>query len=171
MRVEKLGLGILVVLAVLVASSATASASGTPEWFECIKAKGVGTFEKGCAVEGGKGGYIAQPDPGGTKFRAHGAVTLGAMECSSAVEGTEEPPNLLVGVRIQFGACHRKSNTKDHCEEQAEKEGPKEATFESEALSGELGYISHSPLRVGLKLEPVEEGAAITPRLYCIGPA
>ena len=170
---RQMGAALAVGAMLAVAIGGTARASGeTPEWWECVKAKGVGTLDKGCAGEGGKGGYIARPAPGGAAFRGHGLFTMGNVQCASGIEATEEPPNLLIGVAIRFSSCHRRSNTKYHCQAQEEKGGPKEPRFESEPLSGELGYISRSPLRVGLRLvNAAEPGGGITPRIYCIGPA
>ena len=166
----------LAALLITAAFAASAHAAETPEWFECVKQQG-GSFQKFCGAEGGKGGYIARPGIGSGSLGANGTkVTLGGprdeMTCLTTVKGVKQMPNLLTSVTIKMLTCHRVSAKGDHCELQVEKEGPKEGQFESEPMQGELGYISRSPLRVGLKLSPVSgPNGIVFPRLYCIGPA
>jgi hypothetical protein len=170
----RLCLVVLTALTGALAFSAPALAGGTPEWFECVKQKG-GSYEKGCAAEGGKGGYIARPGLGTGTFHAFAAkATIGgprnAITCAMSIEGTKVAPNLVTGVTITLKVCSRADDSKDHCEAQ-ETKGPKETTLESEPLQGELGYIGHSPLHVGLKLANVANpGGPIFTRIYCIGP-
>jgi hypothetical protein len=159
------------------AGASTAAAQTTPEWFECLKEKGVGTLEKGCAGEGGKGGYVAQPGTGtGTlTISGKGHVVLRGvptLECAHfKITGQKQMPNLLTGVTLTFTLCHRAVNAKYHCEGQ-EEGGPKEkGVIESEPLAGEVGYISRTPVQLGLKLSnAAEPGGLILPRIYCIGP-
>ena len=166
-------------LAVIAASALIAVAQAqaqTPEWFECIKQQG-GTYQKFCGAEGGKGGYIVKAGVGSGTLVAHASkLTIGGprnpVTCSAKLEGVEQMPNLLSSVSLLMTSCHRADNTKEHCELQEEKGSEKEKQFESEPLEGELGYISQSPLKVGLKLTPVSGPAGIVfSRIYCVGPA
>jgi hypothetical protein len=58
-RIRILGLCIIAMLVVGAVAAAVASAA-QPEYAACVKVKG-GKFEKGCAKEGGKGGYALEP--------------------------------------------------------------------------------------------------------------
>jgi hypothetical protein len=96
-----------VVVLALSAGVASASAAGTPEWFECLKNK-AGKLEKGCGKEGGKGGYEARPGFGGSSaFAANGGSTLlktvGGHEltCSGFnLEGERVLPDLLRNIKL-----------------------------------------------------------------------
>ena len=157
-------------------ATAAAAAEGTPEWYECLKVKSGGAYEKGCAKEGGKGGYRATPGVGGGSFEAQGkgTVTLRSNGSSNTivcahfnVSGEKAMPNRLTGVTLTLSVCARSANKKYHCASQEEEGGPKEkALLESETLTGELGYISRSPLKVGLKLSSTSEpGQVVFPRI------
>jgi hypothetical protein len=170
-------LGMLVSLsALLVLAAAGGSAvAATPEWFECVKNKTSGKLEKGCAKEGGKGGYEAKPGLGGASaFVAKGAATVlkavGGHEvtCASfAEEGERVLPDLLRNVTITFKSCF-KTGTTAKCYAEEEGEPGKSAVIESETLAGELGYISHSPLKVGIKLSNQgEPGGLLIAKIYC----
>jgi hypothetical protein len=166
-------------LALLAASVASASAAGTPEWFECVKNKAAGKLEKGCSKEGGKGGYEAKPGlGGGAAFTAKGASssleTVGGHEvtCASvAEEGERVMPNLLRNLTITFKSCFA-TGTTAKCYGQEEGETTKYKEVTSETLAGELGYISRSPLKVGLKLvNQGEPGGLLIQKIYCGGGA
>jgi hypothetical protein len=160
-------------------ASATAMAAGTPEWFECVKNKTAGKLEKGCAKEGGKAGYEAKPGLGGAAaFTAKGASTVlravGGHEvtCASfAEEGERVMPNLLKNLTITFKSCFA-TGTTAKCYGQEEGETTKFKEVTSETLAGELGYVSHSPLKVGLKLvNQAEPGGLLIQKIYCGGSA
>jgi hypothetical protein len=166
-------------LAMPALGAALAQAEGAPEWYECNKEKGVGTYEKGCSKEGGKGGYSANPGVGSGSFvvQGKGKATLRSPSSSRtivcahfSIRGQKTMPNLLTGVTLTLTLCARGIDKKAHCESQ-EEGGPKEkGIIESNTLKGELGYISHSPLRVGLKLSSESEpGLVAIPRIYCLG--
>ncbi|HEY0517830.1 MAG TPA: hypothetical protein VGD00_11970 [Solirubrobacteraceae bacterium] len=165
---------VLAVMAVWGATGATAL-SAAPEWYECVKSK-VGSFEKGCAKEGGKGGYVARAGlgAGGGSFEAKGsAVVLKAVDgheitCSNFIEeGQRAMPNLVQNVTIRLKAC-AKTGTHQRCFGMEEGETEKRVEFESEPLSGELGYISRSPLKVGLVLhDQAEPTGLFLPRIFC----
>jgi hypothetical protein len=157
-----------------------AQGAGTPEWYECIKAKGVGTYEKGCAKEGGKGGYTARPGVGTGSFviQSKGKVVLRAaggvatMTCAHlAIRATKVMPSLLTGVSLILTLCGPGTAPRGSSCETQEEGGPKEAGIvEAEPLAGELGYISRSPLHVGLKLSSAAEpGGVVIPRVICKG--
>ena len=167
-------------LALAALGAGVAAAEETPEWYECLKVKSGGAYEKDCAKEGGKGGYLATPGVGSASFEAQGKGTVTLKTDNSDtivcahfnVSGQKVMPNRLTGVTLTLSLCARSTNKKYHCAAQEEMGGPKEkALIESETLSGELGYISRSPLEVGLKLSSTSEpGKVVFPRIYCIGP-
>jgi hypothetical protein len=170
-RVRILGTWAIAVLAVSAQLVASASAKTSPEWAECLKVKG-GSYEKGCAKEGGRGGYVlvgglttgrsfTAKDKQQVNLKVVGGEGVSAITCKSMKEeGERAMPNLLQNVRITFEGC-------GSCiHEEPQKFNPK--YIESEPLSGELGYISRSPLKVGLKLQnAAEPGAAPFPKIRC----
>ncbi len=171
------GVALLAALAASALAAPGARALGVtqPEWYECVKLKG-GAFEKGCGSTGGKGGYEARPGLGGSSsFAAKGAsVVLQAVNGHSVTckvfteEGTRAMPNKVENLTIHMSSCAR-TGTHQMCyarEEEAIHE--KSFVIESFTLSGELGYISRSPLRVGLKLTPqAEPGGLIFEKIVC----
>lgn len=174
-RISFVGLMLGAACAMCLTASASALASG-PSWYECAKVKG-GAYEKGCAKEGGKGGYVARAGlgSGGGSLSAKGtgstvlqAVDGHTITCGNfAVEGEREMPDLLKDVTLTFKSCF-KTGTKNKCYGQEEEEKTKSTEIVSETLDGELGYISHSPLAVGVRLyNAAEPGGVIVQRIYC----
>ena len=163
--------------ALLLAVSSAASAETTPEWAECVKVKG-GPYEKGCGKEGGKGGYVLKSGIGaGGHFEAKDKNGLsfevsepgkgtGTITCKSAKEdGERVMPNLLENVSITLVEC---SSAKGGSCYHAEEAGFNPKYIELEPLDGELGYISRSPLKVGVELyNRGERGGAIVPHVSC----
>lgn len=167
------GLASLAVILVLASGGASAFA-GTPEWFECVKTKGA-KLEKGCGKEGGKGGYQSRPGLGGAAgFAANGSPTLlrtvngHDITCSSfKLEGERVMPNLLRNVTLSLKVCSP-SGTHSKCFASEEGERPKNALIESEPLEGELGYISRSSRKIGLKLfNQAEPGGPLINPMTC----
>ena len=168
-----------VLLTAAAVASVPATAAGTPEWFECVKNKTSGKLQKGCAKEGAKAGYEARPGlGGGAAFTAKGAATVlravGGHEVTCAAfaeEGERVMPNLVKNLTITFKSCFA-TGTTAKCYGQEEGETTKFKEVTSEGLSGELGYISHSPLKVGLKLvNQSEPGGLLIQKIYCGGGA
>jgi hypothetical protein len=167
-RLGIVGLCLTVLLAVGAGAVASASASGTPEWYECLKVKG-GGYEKGCSKEGGKGGFVLAPLLGSKSFEAKGkkvsfAVVVpgkgtNEITCNTVKENGElVAPNLLRNVVLRFASCEKCFN---------EEEANPKYIF-SETLSGELGYISHSPLKVGIKLSnQADPGGPVQRKIRC----
>jgi hypothetical protein len=180
-RITFIGTCLAALVATAMFGAAATEAAGTPEWYECIKAKGVGTYEKGCAKEGGAGGYVARPGIGTGSFVIQGkgkVVLRGAngtpeVTCDHlAIRGTKEMPDLLTGVSLDLSLCGPGTKPRgSSCEAQEEGKGASETgTIEGEPLAGELGYISRSPVRVGLKLaSAADPGGIVIPRVVCKG--
>ena len=145
------------------ALASTASASGTPTWFECAKAepKNTGTFNnKTCteANEAGTGKYVLQEGLGkGKELKGKGGPAVlhvktwlgdNTVECAKSKSlGKEALPNLEKEVSITFSKCVALGTHK--CTSAGAKTGEVKLT----GLKGELGYLEEEPLSVGLKLE------------------
>jgi hypothetical protein len=173
-RLGILGACIATLGAIAVAIPALAGAQ-TPEWAECPKVKG-GAYEKGCSKEGGKGGYVLVPGlSAGRTFEAKskkavslkvvGGKGVNTITCKSIKEeGERVMPDLLRNIKItlvECGGCYHE-----------EPEAFNKKYIESDTLSGELGYISHSPLKVGLKLQnQAVPGGEVFPKIRCSGGA
>ena len=170
---KRLGIVIVVVFACgLTTSSALAAA--TPEWVECVKSPS-GKLEKGCAKEGGKGGYEVRSGLGASAgLLVKGAsVTLKTVKghevtCATyGEEGERVLPNLLRKVTITLKSCF-KTGTHQKCYGEEEGETGKNPEITSETLAGELGYISRSPLKVGIKLSSqAEPGGPVIQKMFC----
>ncbi len=152
-RMRILGLCLVAVFAMAIVAAASASAA--PTYYECAKTVG-GKLEKGCSKEGGKGGYALVPGRGKNKaFKGKGgAATLhtpavaGEVKCStskdegfisSSFTGQEK-------VKVIFGKC---ISLGKNCSSA----GAKKGEIKTNALEGTLGYISKSPLKVGVSLK------------------
>ena len=158
-RLGLAGLAISSLILVLVASSASSASSAS-----------------GCAKAGGKGGYEARPGFGASSaFAANGSSTLlktvGGHEitCSSFnLEGERVLPNLLRNVRLSLKVCSPTGTPHSRCFVNEEGERPKNPVIESEPLAGELGYISRSPLKIGVKLfNQAEPGGLLINNMTC----
>lgn len=168
--------GLLLAALVLVLAASSASAAVTPLWFECVKNKTSGKLEKGCAKEGGKGGYEARPGLGGSgAFVANGndalLKTVGGHELTCAdfkLEGERVLPDLLRNVTLGLKVCSPTGYPNSKCFVNEEDARPKNSVIESEPLSGELGYISRSPLKVGFKLSnQADPGGVLISNITC----
>jgi len=175
-RMRILGLALVAVFALGVVAAATASAE--PTWYECAKgAKGVG-YEKGCTKEGGKGGYELKIGVGSkgkaSKTKAIGNSTLHTyipgkgdvpVVCADA-KGSDQPvaPNLVTKAVTIFSKCKAAGAP---CQS-----GSKKETIETVPLAGTLGYISKSPLKVGVELTSEKEpGTGYLAQFDCTGVA
>lgn len=165
----------IAMLGAIAAQVPTMAAAQTPEWAECLKVKG-GAYEKGCSKEGGKGGYVLVPgisagksfeakDKKAVSLKVVGGKGVSTINCKSIKEeGERVMPNLLRNIKItlvECGSCFHE-----------ESEAFNKKYIESETLSGELGYISHSPLKIGLKLQnQAAPGGEVFPKIRCSGGA
>jgi hypothetical protein len=157
MRVIKTGSLCVCVAAVLAGAITTASASALPTFFECHKGvAGSGKYsDTKCSVlaEPGKGVYEPQEGIGkGKPFKGTGGATdimFPAMKfeitCKSAkTEGTVSGSTTESGVIVTLVSCTElghKCTTSGHVA----------GTIVTEPLTGTIGYISKSPLRVGIR--------------------
>jgi hypothetical protein len=153
-------MGLCLVAVFAMAGFATASASAAePEYYECHKGvTGSGPFsDKHCSVVAapGKGKYTLQPGIGtkGKAFKGKGgAATLhtpavkGEVTCKSFKDtGFVNTPKTQNKVISTFTSC---VSLGKKCTSPAAKSG----SIVTKNLSGEIGYISKSPLKVGAEL-------------------
>jgi hypothetical protein len=159
--------------AVSEATKGSGGGGGGPVWYECAKgAKGKG-FEKGCAKEGGKGGYELKIGVGkGKAFKTKGGeaklhtvvpekgdvpVVCGSFKGS----GNAVVPDRVAKVVTVFSKCKAAGAP---CQS-----GSKKETIETKATEGELGYLSKTGPKVGLELQP--EGGGFFATFTCTGVA
>jgi hypothetical protein len=145
-RMRILGLALVAVFALV--AFAAASASATPNWYECAKVTG-GKLEKGCGKEGGKGGYELKIGVGkGKAFKGKGEKAILhnvipgkgdiKVECASFKdEGKVAAPNKVFGVKTTFSKCKSLGAP-------CKTEGGKKETITTNALAGELGWLNKS---------------------------
>lgn len=170
-RISITGLALVAVLAVGVATAASASA--TPGWYECKKESG-GAYEKGCGKEGGKGGYSIVSGIGkGKGFKGKGGEVILHMVipgegdqpfvCSSFKDsGSYALPNKVEDVKITFSKCKAAGIG---CQSGSERE-----EIETEPLAGELGYIHSEGPAVGVDLtNEANPGAGYIAVYECVG--
>jgi hypothetical protein len=165
-RFKIVGLCLIAVFAVTAFASSAASAA-LPEFKVCAKAVKVGKTtptgefsDKSCTVKAAGGKYLLESGLGKktaikTKSKAAILETPGAgtVECKSSksggnTAGTKEE----TGVIVEFKTCTsigKKCNSP----------GAKAGTIKTNALHGVLGYLSKSPLKVGIALSPEKSGA------------
>lgn len=164
---RKFGTLVLALTATLAMSAVlagAASAAVSPTWFACSKASKEGkTYtghygDKACSVEATAGKYELAEGLGkakGFKGKGAGAVLhvktwLGddKVECTKSSEsGTPVLPSGEQDVTVSFSKC--KALGTKYCTSAGAKKGEVKIT----GLKGELGYVSESPVQVGLKLE------------------
>jgi hypothetical protein len=144
------------------------SASALPAYFECKKVgvgagsyadakcqnntgPGTGKFE---AVEGIGKGKSFKGKTGESTF--HVPAVGGAILCKSGIEaGDVTSPTSVGRVTLTLKACE---TLRKHCASP----GATSGTIESAPLVGTLGYISRSPLQVGVDLRSEAEGSWAT---------
>jgi hypothetical protein len=168
MRLKIMGLCLVAVFAMAAVVSSSASAAA-PAFFECHKQTTkpyTGKFtDKACSkaataeeiAAGKKNKYELQEGTGakGKPFKGKGpAATLhtpavgGEVTCKSFKdEGTINTPTTENKVTSEFKTCE---SLKKKCASAGQKAG----TIKTSLLAGELGYISKSPLKVGVLLKP-----------------
>ncbi len=155
-RITTLGLAMAALLAIVAFAASSASAA-TPENYECAKEAG-GHLLKGCASEGGKGGYALKPGTGkgkavkgkGGPATLHVKTWLGddTVACSKSALVGKDTVTGMKEVTVTLSKClaleTKPCNTA----------GAKKEEIKITGLKGEYGYIEEggSP-KVGIKLE------------------
>ncbi len=183
-RLQIVGLCAVVALA-LCAALATSATAAPPTWFECAKAAKVGRKPTGdyndklCTSPNseGTGKYVLREGVGRVKTskgKSEDVVLnvqtyLGdsTVECGKGlVRVTPKLPNLVVSVELLLKKCvtHVGGGTK-RCSSALRKRGE----IKLHALSGELGYISESPVIVGMKLGLESEPGGVIANFDCEG--
>jgi len=139
---------------VLIAVIAASASAALPEYKECAKVKHTGAFKEGnCAKESPthEGDYEILSGLGSnTAFKASAATTAFELEgseglrCKSAkIAGETSGTKEQRGVVMTFKDCEMFGHG-------CTTEGEPLATVKTAPLKGVLGYISRSPLRVGI---------------------
>ena len=185
MRLKIMGICLVAVFAMAAVVSASASAAA-PAFYECAKLtknpttkKYEGKYsEKTCAkeaspteqAEGKKNKYELKEGIGakGKPFKGKGpAATLhtpavgGEVTCKSFKDsGSINTPTTENKVVSEFKTCE---SLKKKCASPGQKAG----TIKTNSLAGELGYISKSPLKVGVLLKP--ESGSVLAEFNCEG--
>jgi hypothetical protein len=174
-RIKVMGLCLVAVAAL--ASVAVSSASAAPELYECAKAAKVGkTYtgnynNKSCSEPNSKneGKYQLQPGIGKAKaFKGSGKVATlhtpaigGEVACkTNKSSGKNSSTTHQSGVIAEFKTC---TSLGKKCTSAGEKAG----TIKTNPLEGSFGYISKSPLKVGVEL--VGEGGKDSADFTCEG--
>jgi hypothetical protein len=157
------GLCLVVVFAIAALVTASASAAG-PEYFECAKvAMKTGNFsDKSCTVASvpGKGKYELQPGIGkgkttkgkGGKNRHVVPAVGGEVSCASFKSVGKLTSPKTSTIKITFQKCVALSK-------KCTSAGQNPGTIVTSQLLGELGYISKSPLKVGMAYTSEAKGA------------
>jgi hypothetical protein len=172
MRLKIMGLCLVAVFAFAAVAAASASAA-EPAFYECKKVTaGTGEFsDKKCSTKGtGKTAkYVLVEGVGkgkafkgkGAKATLHTPAVKGEVSCTGFKdEGFINSPTTENKVFSTFTGC---TSLGKKCASPGQKAG----TIKTNALSGSIGYISKSPLRVGAELHA--EGATPLAEFNCEG--
>jgi hypothetical protein len=183
-RLQIVGLCVVAALA-LSAAVATSASATVPTWFECAKAPKVGKGHTGnyndklCTSfnSEGTGKYVLREGVGRIKTdkgKSEDVVLnvqtyLGdsTVECAKGGDRvTPLLPNRVVSVEVVLKKCvtHVGGGTKK-CSSALRKAGE----IKLHAMSGELGYISESPVVVGVKLGLESEPGGVIANFDCEG--
>jgi hypothetical protein len=154
-----LGLALVAVFALFAMSVASASAA-EPAFYECVKEAG-GKFAKGCATEGGKGGYVLREGIGAKPaFKGKGGKAtlhtpgVGEVTCASFKDsGTITSPTTEGKVLSTFSKCESLGKT-------CTSPGAKAGTITTNNLKGSLGYLSKANHEAGVDLS-AETGSVL----------
>jgi hypothetical protein len=154
-HVRILGLALVVMFAI--GALTAVSASANPHWFECAKNKESGKFEKGCATEGGKGGWELKEGIGkGKAFKGKGGTAILhnvipgkgdiKVECASFKDtGQVAVPDKEFNVVATFKKCKSLGSP-------CKTPGGKKETITTEKLAGNLGWLNKSKQEAGASL-------------------
>jgi hypothetical protein len=167
-RLHVVGLCLAAAIGCSAAVAAGASAASVPTWWECAKAakdgkKFTGDYnDKLCTSPNaeGDGKYVLREGAGHVKsIKGKSATTVlnvqtwlgdSTVECAKGqYRGAPEPPNQEVGVEVLLKKC---STDAAGPAKKCSSVGRKPGEVKLHALRGELGYISESPVVVGVKL-------------------
>jgi hypothetical protein len=168
-RIRLAGLCLVAVLAIsAVATAASASAMGNPEYVVCVKAKGGHFSDKACSVAApeGKGKYELAPISSAKKKALKGKsgaskFTLYIPEKGRAGEINCEKKNVKVGETTSSGTTtyHLTLGGCTGSGLPCTSTGSKAGTIETGTVSGRLVLVSGSPLKVGILIG--EPGATL----------
>jgi hypothetical protein len=155
-RIRIMGLCLVAAFTISAAAAVSASAS-EPAIYECVKQTG-GKYEKKCVTGKGKGGYELKEGFGkGKKITGtSGVATLHTpaadnteITCASSKdEAYLNSTKTEDKIKVTYAGCQLAGLK---CTG-----GPKAKTGDiiTNELKGTLGYISKSPVKVGIKIEP-----------------
>lgn len=176
-RMKIMGLALVALFAM--AALATASASATPTYYECAKAAKVGKLytgdfnNKNCSEPNakGEGKYELKEGLGkGKVFKGTGkAATLhtpavaGEVACTGSKDEGFATLHGQDKVKVRFSGC---TSLGKKCTSVSPK-GKKTGEIVTNLLEGKLGYISASPLKVGVSL--TGEGGKPSAEFNCEG--
>jgi hypothetical protein len=147
--------GLTLFAGLLIAGLTAGGASANPHWYECAKEAG-GKLEKGCAKEGGKGGYVLREGIGkGKSFKGKGGgailhnVIPGKgdikIECASFKDsGSVGVPDKEFNVVATFSKC---KSLGAPCAS-----GSKKETITTNKLAGNLGWLKKASNQAGASL-------------------
>jgi hypothetical protein len=170
-RIKIVGLCLVAVFA-FTALAASAASAAEPAYFACVKTAGGKFSEKTCKTpgEGKTAKYeLVQGNGKGKKFSGKGgAAKLTTPKLSSVVECSSFKDSGLINkagtgqekVVSIFGKC---TTAKKNCSSA----GAKKGEIKTGSLQGVLGYISKSPLSVGVLL--TAEGGGALAEFDCEG--
>ncbi len=171
-RMSVLGIALVVLFAISMLAAAGASAN--PHWYECAKVTG-GKFEKGCATEGGKGGFELKEGIGKAKpFKGKGGSAILhtvipgkgdiKIECASFKDsGKLAVPDKEFDVVAVFAKCKSLGSP-------CKTEGGKKETITTEKLAGNLGWLDKSSLVAGASLfDEAAPGSGFLAAFECEG--
>lgn len=159
------------------AAGAAATASAAPEWWACEPMPGTGNFQNSkCTVPvGGTGNFELKAGIGnGKEFNGKGELAVlhivipnkgdAKIECKSFKDkGSVAVPNKELGVTIEFKKCRALGVPCNSL-------GAKKETIKTNALAGELGYLSGSGPIVGVSLtDEANPGAGYLAEFECTG--
>ena len=131
-------------------------AFANPHWYECAKVSGA-KLEKGCAAEGGKGGYELREGLGkGKPFKGKGSTAILhnvipgkgdiKIECASFKDsGKLAMPDKEFDVIAEFKKCKSLGAP-------CKTEGGKKETITTEKLAGNLGWLNKASKEAGASL-------------------
>jgi hypothetical protein len=149
-------LGLALVAVFAIGALAAGSASANPHWYECAKEAG-GKFEKGCAKEGGKGGYTLKEGIGkGKAFKGKGSKAILhnvipgkgdiKIECASFKDsGKVAMPDKEFDVIAVFAKCKSLGAP-------CKTVGGKKETITTVKLAGNLGWLNKAKNEAGASL-------------------
>jgi len=178
-RFHAVGLGLAAAALVLALAAGSASAT-VPTWWECAKAPKVGMQHTGnyndklCTSPNAEGTGKYELQEGAARDRRlkgksgpavlHVKTFLGdeTVECKKSKDSAvPQSPNLEIDVEVRFIKCLASGG------EKCSQFGSKPGEIRLHAMRGELGYLSESPVVVGVRLELEAEPGGVLASFAC----